>query len=70
MSMSAESLNLCRKHTATVRSTNKGDPLVVRKKACESTGVPKKSKNVVSQKYFLMHYFGHCFNRQLTLYWK
>ena len=56
MSMSAESLNIRRKRTATERATNNADPLVVRKKAREATGapVPKKSKNAsVSRKVFL-----------------
>ena len=70
MSMSAESLNIRRKRTATERATNNGDPLAVRKKAREATGapVPKKSKNAsVSRKYFLRHYFCHGLYRQITL---
>ena len=41
-------MNLPRKRTATERATNNGDPLVVRKRACEATAapVPKKHKNI------------------------
>ena len=37
MSLSADSLALRRKRTATERAINNGDPLVARKKACEAT---------------------------------
>ena len=54
MSLSAESLNLRRKHTATEHVMNNGDPLVVRKRACEATitPVPKNGRNVSLDCFF------------------
>ena len=54
MSLSAESLNLRRKRTATERVMNNGDPLVVRKRAREATiaPVPKNGRNVSLDCFF------------------
>ena len=44
MSLSSDSLALCRKHTATERAENNGDPLVAKEKAREAA----KSSNLTT----------------------
>jgi hypothetical protein len=64
MYLSAESVNLRRKRTATDRAINNRDRLVVRKKAHEA--VPKNSTNV-SLHRVRRAIFDHYCNRELTL---
>jgi len=75
MSLSAESLNLRRKHVATEHVINNRDPLVARKKARQAVQsnatittaapAPKKSASV-SLHLVLRHVSDHCPNRQQT----